>query len=77
MSEVDQPPWCMDFDSIVSAIVLEMGTELAMYGPSDKAMVVKALYKYYNPQAMWGFEEIAPVMAENVLNRILEVSSPF
>lgn len=72
-------PWIMDFDSIVSAIVLELGTEIgaARAALTDKALVVAALHKYYNPGSEWGFEEIASVMAEQVLNRIHESSCPF
>lgn len=76
MSEVDQPPWVMDFDNIVTAITLELGIELGVVAKTpvtalaDRALVVGALYKYYNPLSQWGFEEIATVMAEQVLNQM-------
>lgn len=66
----------MDFDSIVTAITLELGVELGVVAKTpvtalaDRALVVAALYKYYNPQSVWGFEEIASVMAEQILNQM-------
>ena len=64
-------PWTLEFDELVTAMVLECGSELeGVNSYSELGMVRAALRKYYREDCVWGFDEIAGVMIEQILNRI-------
>lgn len=79
MSEgpVDEIPWIMDFDSIVAAIVLELGTDVTNGQLFPHGVVKAALRKYYRETCFWEFESVADVMAEQICRVIWDDYSPF